>query len=167
MEATSTMLHDQGLPKFLWGEDANTILYVQNRSPHQALDFKTPEEVFIGKKLDVSHSIIFGSPVYFHVPKEKRSKLDASGKKGTFVGYSETSKAYRIYVPNQREVEISHDVTFDEDVSLGKIGNLPIPRKDKEANVGNQGDSQDESMPHVEELMDPIDPPPPEGDPHG
>lgn len=40
------------------------------------------------------------------MPKEKRSKLDATGKKGMFVGYSETSKAYRVYVPGQREVEI-------------------------------------------------------------
>ena len=55
------------------------------------------------------------------MPKEKRSKSEASGKKGTIVSYNETSKAYRIYVPGQREVEISHDVTFDEDVALGKI----------------------------------------------
>ena len=35
--------------------------------------------------------------------------------KGTFVGYSETSKAYRIYIPRQRQIEIIRDVTFDED----------------------------------------------------
>ena len=51
------------------------------------------------------------------------------------MGYHETSKAYRIYVPSQREVEISDDVTFDEDVALRKISNLPLPRKDKEANL--------------------------------
>lgn len=73
MEATCAMLHGQGLPKFLWGEAANTAVYVQNRRPHQALDFKTPEEVFIGKKPNVSHFRIFGCPVYFHVPKEKRN----------------------------------------------------------------------------------------------
>jgi hypothetical protein len=115
-----------------YGEKLPTpVVYVQNRCPHQALDSKTPEEVFTGKKPDVSHFRIFGSPVYFHVPKEKRSKLDASGKKGTFVGYSENSKAYRIYVPGQREVEISHDVTFDEDMPLGRL-QPSYPRKDKE-----------------------------------
>lgn len=98
IEATYAMLHDQGLLKFLRGEVANTVVYVQNRCPHQALDFKTPEEVFTGKKPDVSHFRIFGCLVYFHVSKAKRNKLDASGKKGSFVGYSETSKAYRIYV---------------------------------------------------------------------
>ena len=118
MEVARAMLYDQGLPKFQWGEAANTAVYIQNRCPDSALDSKTLEEVFTGKKPDVSHFRVFGCLVYFHVPKEKRSKLDAYGKKGMFVGYSETSKAYRIYVPGQREVEICHDVTFDEDATL-------------------------------------------------
>jgi hypothetical protein len=62
---------------------------------------KTPEEVFTRKKPEVSHLRIFGCLVYIHVPKEKRTKLEPSGKKGTFVGYSETSKAYKIYIPEQ------------------------------------------------------------------
>eukprot|EP00253_Pinus_taeda_P030674 PITA_30674 len=131
IEATRAMLHDRGLPKCLWGEVANTTVHVQIRFPHQAL-----EEVFTGKKPDVSHFRIFGSLVYFHVPKEKRSKLDASGKKGTFVGYNETSKAYGIYVAGQREMELGHDVTFDEDAALRKVRDLPIPRKDEEEDIG-------------------------------
>jgi len=55
------MLHDQSLPKFLWAEVANTVVYVQNRCPHQALDSKTLKEVFTGKKSNVSHFRIFGS----------------------------------------------------------------------------------------------------------
>ena len=69
MEVARAMLCDQGLPKFLWGEAANTAVYIQNRCPHSALDSKTPEEVFTSKKPDVSHFRIFGCPVYFHVPK--------------------------------------------------------------------------------------------------
>ena len=141
IEATPAMLHDQCLPKFLWGEAANTIVYVQNKCPHQALDFKTLEEVFIGKKPNVFAFRIFGCPVYFHVPKEKRNKLDAFGKKGTFLGYIETSKAYRIYLPDQREVELSHDVTFDEDFALGKVRDLPIPKKGNGDDVGKLDDS--------------------------
>jgi hypothetical protein len=52
------------------------------------------------------------------VPKEKRTKLEPSGKKGTFVGYNETSKAYKIYIPGQRQIEVSRDVTFDEEVAF-------------------------------------------------
>ena len=116
--------------------------------------------MFTGKKPDVSHFRIFGSIVYFHVSKEKETKLGASGKKVIFVGYSENSKGNRIYVVGQKEVEISHDVTFDEDMALRKINNLPILRKDKEADTGNQGEKEDETMPDVDEPIYRIDPPP-------
>ena len=65
-----------------------------NNTPHRVLENKTPEEVFFDKKPEVSHLRIFGCPVYIHIPQEKRTKLDPSGKKGIFVGYSERSKAY-------------------------------------------------------------------------
>jgi hypothetical protein len=52
--------------------------------------------------------------------KAKRNKLDPSGKKGIFVGYSEVSKAFRIYIPSHHHIEISRDVTFDEDAALKK-----------------------------------------------
>ena len=55
--------------------------------------------------------------MYIHIPKEKRTKLDPSGKKGIFVGYSESSKAYRIYFLGFKKINISRDVTFDEDTA--------------------------------------------------
>ena len=79
---------------------------------------KTPEEAFKGKKPDISQLRIFGCLVYFHVPHEKISKLDTSGRKGTFVGYSETSKHYRIYILGQRKIEISRVVTFGEEATF-------------------------------------------------
>jgi hypothetical protein len=36
------------------------------------------------------------------------------------VGYCEVSEAFRIYIPGHRHIEISRDVTFDEDVALKK-----------------------------------------------
>ena len=43
MEAAKAMLHDQDLPMHLWAEVTRTTVYVQNRTPHQVLDNKTPE----------------------------------------------------------------------------------------------------------------------------
>jgi hypothetical protein len=54
---------------------------------------KTPEEVFSRIKPEVGHIRIFGFPMYIHVPKEKRTKMEPSRKKGVFVGYNENSKA--------------------------------------------------------------------------
>ena len=54
--------------------------------------------------------------MYIHILKEKRTKLDPLGKKGIFVGYSESSMAYRIYFPGFKKIDISRDVTFDEEI---------------------------------------------------
>jgi hypothetical protein len=76
--------------------------------------------MFTRKKSEVSHLKIFGCPLFIHIPKEKRNKLEPSGKKGIFVGYCEVSKAFRIYIPGHHHIEISRDVTFDEDATLKK-----------------------------------------------
>ena len=90
MEDARAMLHDQDVPMHLWAKATKTTLYVQNRTPHRVLENKTPEEDFSSKKPEVIHLRIFDCPV------EKRTKLDPSGKKDIFVGYSESSNAYRI-----------------------------------------------------------------------
>ena len=58
--------------------------------------------------------------MYIHIPKEKRTKLDPSRKKGIFVGYSESSKAYRIYFSGFKKIKIIKDMTFDEDSYYNK-----------------------------------------------
>jgi hypothetical protein len=70
------------------------------------------------KKPEVSHLKIFGCPLFVHIPKEKRTKLDPLGKKGIFDGYCEVSKAFRIYILGYHHIEINRDVTFDEDATL-------------------------------------------------
>jgi hypothetical protein len=52
--------------------------------------------MFSRDKQEVNHLRIFGFPIYVHVPKDNRTKLDPYGKKDTFVGYSDTSKAYKV-----------------------------------------------------------------------
>ena len=52
------------------------------------------------------------------MPKEKRSKLEPSRKKGTFVSYSDMSKDYRIYILYQRYIEVSRDVIFHEEAAF-------------------------------------------------
>jgi hypothetical protein len=76
--------------------------------------------MFSGEKSEVIHLRIFGCLVFVHVPKEKRKKLDPSGKNGIFVGYSDTSKAYRIYIPGHQKFDIIQDVTFDASASFSK-----------------------------------------------
>ena len=118
MEAVKTMIHDQDLPMHLWDKETRKIVYVHNILSHSALGFKNLEEMFMENNPEVIHLKIFGCPVYVHIPKEKTTKLDPFGKKGIFIGYCEVSKAFRKYIPRFHHMEISRDVTFDEEANL-------------------------------------------------
>jgi hypothetical protein len=156
-EAVRAMMHDQNLPLSLWAEAVSTAVYIQNRCPHKALEAKIHEEVFTGIKPLVDHLRIFGSPVYIHIPKKKRTKLEPSGKKRTFVGYSETSKAYRIYIPGQKFIEVSRDVTFHEEAAFRRARELPCDSEEPEAPPLDFPDSlPDEQREETSEL--PMDP---------
>jgi hypothetical protein len=120
MEAMKAMIHDQYLPMHLWTKTVITTVYVQNKLPHSALGFKTPEEILSEKKLEVSHLKIFGCSIFIHILKEKRTKLDPLGKKGICIGYCEVSKAFRICIPGYHHIDISRDVAFDEYATLKK-----------------------------------------------
>lgn len=94
------------------------------------------------------------------MPKDKRTKLETFGKKGTVVGYSENSKAFMVYVPSQRYIETYRDVIFDEDIDFWKskgshldsnyetqVALRNVESKSKEVELMNQ-DPRDESDDH-------------------
>ena len=41
------------------------------------------------------------------------------------MGYSESSKAYRIYFPGYKKIDVDRDVTFDEDTAYNKSRKRP------------------------------------------
>jgi hypothetical protein len=127
------MLHDQDLPMFLWVEACNTTVYLQNKSPHKVLGRMIHEEAFTGKRPEIGHIRIFGCLVYCHVSIERRTKLEPTAEKGILVGYSETSKAYRVYIPALRRIVVRRDMRFEEDRALRKsCGRMPVDEQSHE-----------------------------------
>jgi transposase InsO family protein len=160
-ETVKALLNDQDLSMFLWGEAAMTAIYVQNRNPHRILKDMTPEEAFSGKKPNVENLRIFGCQVYSHIPKDKRNKLEPSGKKGIFVGYSDSSKAYRIYIPDQHKIEVSRDVTFNERMAFRKSIEETIEEEEiEELNEENtEGENNEKDQPdHPMEICENANP---------
>jgi hypothetical protein len=74
----------------------------------------TPQEAWSGEKPAVSHLRVFGCVAYAQIQKAKRKKLDDHGEKYIFIGYSETSKTYKIYNPITNKFVVSRDVIFSE-----------------------------------------------------
>ena len=101
--------------------------------------------------------------MYIHIPKEKRTKLDPSRKKGIFVGYSESSKSYRIYFPGFKNIDISRDVTFDEDLayikSRKKLAEEPEEAKAPRIHDTIMNEETQEEDREFEEPQRPVDPP--------
>ena len=82
---------------------------------------KTPKESFTVKKPEVSHFRIFDCLTYSHVSSENWTKFKPTVERGIFVGYDETSKAFRIYLPPKRKVVVRREVRFEEERAFRKF----------------------------------------------
>jgi hypothetical protein len=60
------MILIQGLDLEFWAEVVNTTIYIKNQCPTKALDSKTSQEAWIGRKFDVFHLKVFGCKTYVH-----------------------------------------------------------------------------------------------------
>lgn len=105
-------------------------VYIINRSVNANSGKSTPEEIWSGNKINLSHIKLFGSQVMVHIPKQKRKKWDFKSEKLIFVGYDAHSKGFRCMNPKKRKLTISRDVKFHEDNSTSKIQVLEMNELD-------------------------------------
>ena len=88
--------------------------------------------------------------------------MDPSKNKGIFVGYCEVSKAFRMYTPKFHHVEISGDVTFDEEAALKRSQKCQheeayeedVPPRNVEA-----APSPEDETPEDHDMLEPQEPP--------
>ncbi|GJS30144.1 ribonuclease H-like domain-containing protein [Tanacetum coccineum] len=115
IEAARTMLIDSKLPIIFWAEAVNTACYVQNRviivKPHN----KTPYELFRGRTPTLSFMRPFGCHVSILNTLDHLGKFDGKSDDGFFVGYSLTSKAFRVYKIITKRLEENLHIRFLED----------------------------------------------------
>ncbi|KAL2243395.1 UNVERIFIED_CONTAM: Retrovirus-related Pol polyprotein from transposon TNT 1-94 [Sesamum indicum] len=103
-----------GLPKMFWADAINTAAFLINRVPSVPLNNKIPEEVWSGKKVDLSFLRTFGCSAY--ILNDDRTKLDAKSIKCTFIGYGTDEFGYRFWDDQSRTIIRSRNVIFNEDV---------------------------------------------------
>lgn len=113
LDGVKTMLEDSGLAIYFWKEALLCFTYVWNRVNHSG-HLKTPFELYCGKKPSASHLKIFGCRAFVGTPKQHRKKLDMRAKRGVMVGYALQTKGYRIWIPDERRVVETINVSFEE-----------------------------------------------------
>ncbi|CAH9116305.1 unnamed protein product [Cuscuta europaea] len=114
VEAARTMLIHSNLPHFLWAEAINTACFTQNRTSIHKRFGKPQYELINRRTPNVSFLRVFGCKCFEANDREDRSKFDLKAFESVFIGYSSSSKAYRVLIRDKKKVIESINVTFDE-----------------------------------------------------
>nr|GEY89943.1 retrovirus-related Pol polyprotein from transposon TNT 1-94 [Tanacetum cinerariifolium] len=99
IEAARTMLADAKLLVTFWTEALNTACYVQNMVLVNKSHNKTPYELFNGRSPAIGFLKPFGCHVMILNTLDNLGNFEKKGDEGYFIGYSMTSKAFRLRNP--------------------------------------------------------------------
>nr|GFA10752.1 retrovirus-related Pol polyprotein from transposon TNT 1-94 [Tanacetum cinerariifolium] len=114
VEAARTMLSTAKVPLFFWAEAIATACFTQNRSLVIPRHEKTPYHIINDRKPSVKFFHIFGSICYIVRDGENLEKIKEKSDECIFVGYSNQSRAYRVFNKRTRVFMESIHVNFDE-----------------------------------------------------
>ena len=117
-ELARSMLNEYSSPKFLWAEAVNTACKIINRVNIRPFLNKTPYELWKGRKPNISYFKVFGSKCFVLDQSLNLGKFDSKSLEGIFVGYSTTSRAYRVYLTQSKTIVESIHVKFDESTNV-------------------------------------------------
>ncbi|KAI0992162.1 hypothetical protein K3495_g16024, partial [Podosphaera aphanis] len=114
LTARARAMRIQGnLPKSLANEMYKTAAYILNRTPTEALGWKTPFEMVWGRKPLVAHMRPIGCQAYaLNHNIKKADKTESRALIGHLVGYQGTN-IFRVWLPIQDEIIVTRDVIFD------------------------------------------------------
>lgn len=111
---------ENSLPKHFWAEAVNTACSVQNRVLIRPMIEKTPYELWRGRRPNIAYFHPFGCECYVLNTKDQFGKFDSKVDKGIFLGYFDTSKAYRVFNTRTLVVEESMHVKFNDGLTSNR-----------------------------------------------
>ncbi|CAI7844378.1 unnamed protein product [Closterium sp. NIES-54] len=114
-EGARTLLGCAGLPDPFWVTALRQVALVKNRVLATVGDKQwVPYTKWYGSAPAVNMLRAYGCMVVFHVPKEKRGKLEASGRWGVHLGLAKDHKGWLIWDLTRQQLTVSRDVKFLE-----------------------------------------------------
>ena len=113
-EMARTMMLESNLNFSFWAEAVNTAVYIRNRCPSSSLHNEIPFERAYGQVPRLNHVRVFGSMCYSKILGSAADKWSGKSETCLLMGYSETSKAYRLFSLKKQQITEAIDVVFDE-----------------------------------------------------
>ncbi|GJZ97122.1 retrovirus-related pol polyprotein from transposon TNT 1-94 [Tanacetum coccineum] len=127
VEAARTMLIFSKTPKFIWVETITTACFTQNRSIVHTRYNKTPYELIRGRKPNIQYFHVFRSLCYPTNNHDNLRKMKPKADIGIFIGYSESSRGFRIYNRQTKKIMETIHVKFDELTTMASECNNSKP----------------------------------------
>ena len=112
VESVRCILIQSELPPSFWAKVIATANHITNRCTTKSLDEGIPLEKWTGKRPNVGYFRPFGCKVHILNKNLNKDMFEPKTFQGIFVGYSDTSKAYRVWIPSERKIRVSRDVRF-------------------------------------------------------
>ncbi|CAI7912266.1 unnamed protein product [Closterium sp. NIES-53] len=170
-EGARTLLGRAGLPDPFWVTALRQVTLVKNRVLATVGNKQwVPYTKWYRSAPAVNMLRAYGCMVVFHVPKEKRGKLEASGRWGVHLGLAKDHKGWLIWDLTSQQLTVSRDVKFLESLyykewkqQQQKLPNTPLiieadevqrPSRQVQVTVSDEeisGVTEDGGEPEVEE----------------
>nr|GEU65295.1 hypothetical protein [Tanacetum cinerariifolium] len=120
IEAARTMLADAKLHVTFWAKAVNTACYVQNRVLVTKSHNKTSYELFNGRSPAIGFLKPFSCYIMILNTLDNLGKFKEKGDEGYFIGYSISSKAFRVFNKRTKRIEENLHVEFLENKAIEK-----------------------------------------------
>jgi hypothetical protein len=114
IDMARSILAEYNVSDSYWAEAINIACHASNRPYCHKLLKKTPYELLIGRKPNISYFRVFGCKCYIFRKGSRLSKFEKKCDEGFLLGYSSNSKAYRVFNKTHGIIGEAYDVEFDE-----------------------------------------------------
>ncbi|WVZ81506.1 hypothetical protein U9M48_028873 [Paspalum notatum var. saurae] len=114
VEMAWTMLDEHRTPRRFWAEAVNTACYIANRIFLRAFLEKTSYELRFGRQPSVKHLRAFGCRCFVLKKAGHLDKFESRCLDGIFLGYAFSSRSFRVWILEGKQIVETCEVSFDE-----------------------------------------------------
>ena len=116
LNITRCLMFQSKLPKVFWSYAISHFVFLINRLPSPIICDKSPFEMLYNRMPDLSNLKIFGCLYFASTLEQNRNKLDPRARKCIFLSFKPRTKGYIIIDTNNREIFVSRNVIFHENI---------------------------------------------------
>jgi hypothetical protein len=120
------LLFQSKLPKQFWSYAVLQAVYIINRIPSPLLHNKSPYSLCFNQEPDLNDLKVFGCLCYASTIQSHGKKLDVRARKSVYLGHKQGVKGAVLFDLNSRNIFVSRNVTFHEQILPYQSSNSPF-----------------------------------------